>query len=309
MKTSIIILTKNAGSNFKELLERIHSQTITDFEILVIDSGSSDSTIAFAEESGARIRCIAPEDFHHSATRNLGAELAKGEYLVYITQDALPVNDTWLENLLSPFEDGKVAGVYGRQIAFNDANPIEKFFYSYFYPDKQIKLTRNSLCEPLGDFYVENAFLSDVNSAMRKKVWSKIKFNENIIMAEEKKWAVDILNADYELVYKPEAAVNHSHSYPITTIFKRRFDDGVAIKQIYGNKSSTSRKTLTMSINYFSGQMKYLAKNSPIYIPYSIIYTLFVFSAISLGKKEDLIPLAVKRKISKHEMWWLKDAQ
>jgi len=98
---SIIILTKNAGSNFKPLLERLFSQEFNgEYEVLVIDSGSTDDTLNTAKQFPVRITQIKPEEFHHGKTRNLGAQLSLGSALVYITQDALPLNNQWLQKLV-----------------------------------------------------------------------------------------------------------------------------------------------------------------------------------------------------------------
>jgi rhamnosyltransferase len=301
MKASIIILTKNAGERFVELLKKIQSQTYGgEVEIVVIDSGSVDGTVEIAERYGDVVEKIKPEDFHHSKTRNLGAEKAEGDYLVYITHDALPFDTHWLENLLIPLEDERVAAVYGRQIAYEEANPIEKFFYSYFYPETKAVITSANLTGNLEDFYISHTFLSDVNSALKKRVWEKYKFDENIIMAEDKKWAIDVLNAGYKLLYEPDAAVYHSHNYSLISAFKRRFDDGVAIKQICGSSSSN----LANGFKYLSKQMKYLTKNSPLSIPYTILYDISTFAGLSLGKKEHLIPTRIKKRMSKHGAWW-----
>ncbi len=297
MKASIIILTKNAGKNFKVLLERIKSQKYSNFEIFVIDSGSTDSTVDTAREFGVRVHSIAPEDFHHGSTRNLGAELAKGDYLVYITQDATPLNDAWLGNLISPLRDDIIAGVYGRQIAYTDASPIEKFFYSYFYPDKEILKKHD---EGINDFYISNAFVSDVNAVIKKDIWKKIKFDETIIMAEDKKWAIDVLRSGYQLKYEPTAAVYHSHDYSLISSFKRRFDDGVAMKQIFGKGNSSA----SIGFDYLSKQIIHLAKYSPFSILYALIYDLSVFTGLSLGKKENLIPTGLKKRMSRHSEWW-----
>jgi len=75
VETSIIILTKNAGERFEELMKKIENQTYQDFEVLVIDSGSEDRTLEIAKKYGCRIYNIKPEEFHHSRTRNLGDEM------------------------------------------------------------------------------------------------------------------------------------------------------------------------------------------------------------------------------------------
>jgi len=296
MKASIIILTKNAGERFNLLLDRIFSQKFYgNYEVLIIDSGSEDETIEIAEKYNTRIFRIKPEEFHHSKTRNLGAELATGEYLVYITQDALPLNNEWLYYLTKHLKNENVAGVYGRQIAYEDAKPMEKFFYSYFYP-KTMKVITCTKLKNLAEFYISNVFISDVCSAMKKKVWEKIKFDENIIMAEDKKWAIDVLKAGYSLVYEPNAPVYHSHNYSIISIFKRRFDDGVAMKQICGN----AKGGVSIGLSYLRSEMKHLIKNNVVWIPYALFYDFAKFMGLTLGKHYECIPNTLRKRMSKH---------
>ena len=266
-QASIIILTKNAGKEFEQTLKMIFNQKYDDFDVLIIDSGSTDETLEISKRYPTKITSIKPEEFHHSGTRNFAASMAQGKYLVFITQDALPVGDNWLSSLLSPFSDSDVAGVYGRQIAYNSANIIEKFFYSYFYPDEGFSISH--LPENLEDFYIDNVFLSDVNSAILKDVWGKHKFNEDIIMAEDKDWAIQVLKAGYKLIYKPRATVYHSHEYNLTSVFTRRFDDAAAMSQICGNNSGTG--SFKKGIKYIFGEMSYVLKNKPIWLPYAIL--------------------------------------
>jgi len=299
-QASIIMLTKNAGGEFEKTLKMVFNQKYDDFEVLIIDSGSTDETPEIAKRYPTKITSIKPEEFHHSGTRNFAASIAQGEYLVFITQDALPIGDNWLSLLLSPFSDPDVAGAYGRQIAYGSANIIEKFFYSYFYPDARISISQ--LSENLEDFYVDNVFLSDVNSAILKDVWEKYKFNEDIIMAEDKDWAIQVLKAGYKLIYEPKAAVYHSHEYNLISAFKRRFDDAAAMSQICANSSGT--KSFKKGVKYIYGEMGYVLKNKPIWLPYAMLYDLVKFSSLYLGKNEKYLPTGLKKRISKHSGWW-----
>jgi len=293
VKASIIILTKNAGENFKKLLDKIYVQKSGyDFEVIIIDSGSTDDTLVVASEFPARIIQIQPHEFHHSKTRNLGAREAQGEYLIYITQDACPLSDMWLETLINNFKDPNVAGVYGRQIAWERARPSDKFFYSYFYPDKRIILSKEDAADNLEDFYLNNVFISDVNSALSKKAWEIINFSDDIAMAEDKYWAIETLKAGYKIVYDQKAAVYHSHDYTLKTAFQRRLNDGMALKQIAGlhnaNKNKIN-KIYLKSILYFYKKLFFLVKKGYIReIPCTILYDFVIFSALLLGKKSNV---------------------
>ena len=299
-QASIIILTKNAGDGFGKTLKMVFDQKYDDYEVLIIDSGSIDETLEIARKYPAKITSINPEEFHHSGTRNFAASMAQGEYLVFITQDALPLYTNWLSSLLSPFSDPDVAGVYGRQIAYNNANIIEKFFYSYFYPDEGISISH--LPENLEDFYIDNVFLSDVNSVIRKDVWGKYKFNEDIIMAEDKDWAIQVLRAGYKLIYEPKAVVYHSHEYNLISAFERRFDDAAAMSQICRDSSGTA--SFKKGVKYIINEMSYVLKNKPIWLPYAVLYDLVKFSSLYLGKNEKYLPISLKKRISKHSGWW-----
>src|SRR5689334_2140673 len=117
-------------------MEAIAAQEIDeDFEVVVVDSGSTDGTPDVARRHGARVVEIPASEFHHGTTRNLGAREARGEWLVWTTHDAYPDSTQWLDRLTRPLRDGEadLAGCYGRQIAHHDASPPEKYFLDFLY--------------------------------------------------------------------------------------------------------------------------------------------------------------------------------
>ena len=134
MQTSIILLTKNGGSIFSEVLERLFGcKGIDKAEILMIDSGSTDLTKEYARQySKIQLFEIKSSDFGHGKTRNLGASLAKGDILIFLVQDAIPANPHFLEKLIAPFSDTRVAGVYGRQLPRPATNPPWPFSHPLY---------------------------------------------------------------------------------------------------------------------------------------------------------------------------------
>ena len=98
-ETSIVVPTKNAGSLFREVLDAVFAQA-GDFDVLVIDSGSTDGTTDLVEEYPAKLLEIPPKTFDHGGTRNLGAERTDGEFVVFLTQDATPM-DGWIIHRMS----------------------------------------------------------------------------------------------------------------------------------------------------------------------------------------------------------------
>ena len=132
---SVLIPVKDGGSDLRRCLEGIARQrTDEEVETLVVDSGSSDGSPELARSSGARVLEVEPVGFRHGATRNLAANAARGDVLVFTTQDAYAADESWLERLCAPLRaENGLAGVYGRQIAHDEASPPERFFLDFLY--------------------------------------------------------------------------------------------------------------------------------------------------------------------------------
>jgi rhamnosyltransferase len=261
----------------------IFSQDVENYEVIIIDSGSNDNTIEIAKRYPSRIYEISPDEFHHSKTRNLGVELAKGIFIVFLTADAIPLNDNWLSNILDNFNDKKVGAVYGRQIAFKWANPMEKFFYSYFYSDKKIVATKDDI-QNLLKFWMEFVS-SNVNACYRKNIFNELKFREDLEVAEDKDIAIKILKKDYSLVYEPKAMVFHSHDYSIKSAFWRRYKEGKMIAKIVEKSDLISYSVIkNVGINYFINETKSLVRNNPIWIPYALVYEFSKYLGMILGR-------------------------
>jgi len=283
---SIVILTKNAGANFKPLLERILSQEFEGtYEVLVIDSGSTDGSLEIATQFSVRRIEIEPDEFHHGRTRNLGAELASGNILVYVTQDALPLNSEWLQKLTDNFKEPNVAMVCGRQIPWETTKPPEKFFYVYNFPTCRILVTRESQ-----DYYHDNIFISNVNSAIRKHVWERFRFSESIIMAEDKEFAKRILLAGWDIVYEPEAPVYHAHNFALQSVFKRYLDFGTALAQGAKGLPKSNKSVVRKVSDCFSAELEYFNANGYLkWLPYAILYDSSRFWGLQLGKMRRML--------------------
>ncbi|WP_287588894.1 glycosyltransferase family 2 protein [Candidatus Borrarchaeum sp.] len=202
---SIIILTKNGEKTIGKCLKGIFSQKTTrSFEVIVIDSGSTDRTQQIVKNYPVKVITIPPERFSHSRTRNFGAYLAKGNFLVYITQDAQPSSRKWLETLIKHFQDPEVIAVFGRQIPRKNCHPSEKRALLRRYPKKFAVYREKDICP-----------FSDVNSTIRKDIWEKYPYNVEVSIAEDLEWANATLRhlTGKIIIYDPKAAVYHSHNY------------------------------------------------------------------------------------------------
>lgn len=285
---SIILLIKNGGKRLNQLLESLEKQKFKgNFEIIAVDSGSEDESLQILENYNTKIFKIKPEDFHHSKTRNYGAQKSNGNVLVYITQDALPINDDFLEKLVAPLKDPEIAVSYGRQIANSDSKIVDIFFYSYFYPNER-RVLRKELADNPKKFYMDNIYVSDVCSAIKREVWAQLKFTDNIPMSEDKDFALKVLKAGYRIVYEPDATVYHSHDYSLTSLFKRRFKDGAAFSNI---ALEGENEFLTEGLKFITEEMKFLIGNKHfLCVPYAVLYNFIHFLGFSLGKHEKYMP-------------------
>lgn len=234
---SVILLTKNGEKYIRSALDGLYRQRKIELgEIIVIDSGSADGTLRIVSEYPVTLARIPPEDFGHGRTRNLGARMAQGKFLLYLPQDATPVGADWLQTLLAPFDDSGVAGVYCRQTPRADASAMEKFFLLNTYPERyeMKKLEENE------GVSLSRCFFSTVGGVIRASVWRDHPFREHVIMSEDQAWSKDVMLSGHAIVYQPAAELLHSHGYGTVEVFRRNFDSGFSIQQIYSGKTGIS---------------------------------------------------------------------
>jgi rhamnosyltransferase len=242
MKASVIIPTKNPGAIFKRVLPMVLEQeTPWDYEILVIDSGSTDGTIEYCKSFGDRVRLhqIKPEEFGHGKTRNLGIAMTSGEFAVMLTHDATPLDNFWLKNLVKAVEaDPQIAGAFGRHKAYEDAGPfitrdLEGMFNGFKATNPVITIEDKE--RYMRDVHYRQLlhFFSDNNSCLRRSVWQKIPYPD-VDFAEDQLWAKAIIEAGYKKAYADDAVVYHSHTFGAVETFRRSFDESYAFLRYFG---------------------------------------------------------------------------
>ena len=226
-KVSVIIPTYNAGPGFGDLLDRLWSQSNRPHEIIVIDSSSEDGTPDVAVRNGAMLLTIAREEFDHGGARNKAAAAATGDVLLFMTQDALPVDSFVIEYLVQALQDGKVACAYARQIPKDDANILEKLSRTFNYPEESALKSRADLPR----HGIKTFFCSNVCAAYRRDVFEAMgRFDEPVYFNEDLLMAAKCVLAGYFVAYAAEAKVYHSHHYRIGQLFRRYFDNGASLR-------------------------------------------------------------------------------
>jgi glycosyltransferase involved in cell wall biosynthesis len=217
---SIIVRAYNEEKHIGRLLEGIRQQTIEEVEILLVDSGSTDGTVSIAESFGARIVRIASDEFTFGRSLNLGIQAATRELIVIASAHVYPVYPDWLESLLRPFEDQKVALTYGKQRGPEHAQFSEQQIYHQWYPD--ISQPRQA-----------TAFCNNANAAIRKSLWEKNRYDETLTGLEDLAWGKWAKEQGYDIAYVAEAEIIHVHNETLGGVFNRYRREGMAFKQIY----------------------------------------------------------------------------
>jgi O-antigen biosynthesis protein len=241
LKASVIVLTKNPGEIFKKVLPAIRSQiTPWEFEVIVVDSGSTDGTIEFVEQfTDVRLIQIESSEFGHGKTRNYAVSQSRGEFAALLTHDAMPADQHWLENLIKPFmEDAKVAGVFGRHKAYPEHSTytqrdMQMHFDGFLQWPAIMGMEDPERYQRDQGYRQLLHFFSDNNACLRKSVWKKIPYPD-VNFAEDQLWAKAIIESGYKRAYANDATVFHSHDYSVKDTFRRSFDESRALKTLFG---------------------------------------------------------------------------
>lgn len=229
---SIVIPSKNEEKNIGKCLDTIYKQeTSYNFEVIVIDSGSKDRTIDIVKGfSKVKLIKIKPEAFAHGKTRNLGAQISKGDFIIYLNADALPVNKNWLNPLIDEMKkDVNIAGTFSRHI------PKENC-YLYMVRDLLKSMPAKKI-EKRSAKKFDYMLFSTVSSAIRREIWVQYPFEDRIIIAEDQDWAKRILNRGLKIIYEPNSMVYHSHNYSLKELFEIKFKVGQSYNR-FNNKFS-----------------------------------------------------------------------
>lgn len=308
---SVVILTFNGEKYIGDLLKSIYAQkTKYTYEVIVIDSGSGDRTIDIVNKFPVRLYKIKNKDFGHGKTRNHAITLAKGEFVVFIVQDAVPTNEKWLDNLIKPFgRKPSAVAVYGKHLPRKDAPPfiqkdIIEFFNSLSSSNKLIrqKLRRKKKYTDLE--WGKLVFFSDVNCALRKKYVEKNPYKD-ISYAEDQIMGQEIIKKGYIKIYNPRATVFHSHNYPIFYYLFRYFDEYCGLKEALGYQDNVTFQNIWInSIKGWLQDTKYIFFSDNSYYFkikwtfYSAIYNFLRRLGAILAKNADDLPLIIHNFLS-----------
>lgn len=218
---SVIIPTCNAERYIGAQLDALMGQTVRPSEIIVVDSASDDATCRIAESRGELVQLIRIRrgDFNHGGTRDMALRRSSGEYVLFLTQDALPTDERYVENLVAPLErDTAIAAVCARQVAYPDARDYERLNREFNYP-AQGRVWSSEDIEQLG---VKAYFFSDACSAYRRSSYDAVGgFDDPVETNEDMLIAAKFIHSGFKLAYEPTAQVFHSHCFSLRHEYER----------------------------------------------------------------------------------------
>jgi glycosyltransferase involved in cell wall biosynthesis/ABC-type transporter Mla subunit MlaD len=237
-KISIIIPTKDAGEEFDYTLRRITQQEgIGEIELIIIDSGSQDRTVNISKSYTQNVFQIPPEEFHHGQTRNLGADKASGDFLLFMVQDAIPVGNQWLSKLFTPIQHDRVSAVTTRQLPRSDADLFASWGYwahcRYLGYDHD-QIHDGSVFKNFDELDVKakrsGASLDSVCLGIKKTIFDRYRFKANY--AEDLELGIRLIKDGHTLMFQSSNAVIHSHNRPATYFLKRSYVDTITLSEI-----------------------------------------------------------------------------
>jgi rhamnosyltransferase len=253
-KCSVVIRAYNEEKHIGRLLEGIRQQTIRDVEIILVDSGSTDGTVSTAESFGARIVRIPSAEFTFGRSLNFGVRDATREFVVIASAHVYPVYPDWLESLLRPFEDERVALAYGKQRGPAFAKYSEQQIFHQWYPD-------------VSNFDQPTAFCNNANAVVRRSLWKQNPYDETLTGLEDVAWGKWAKELGFKIAYVAEAEVVHIHNETPRGVYNRYRREAMALRRIYPeahfNFYDFLRLTVTNTVSdlWHAGRDRVLLRN------------------------------------------------
>ncbi len=305
---NVIIPVYKPPLEFDMLIKKLNSQTLKPGKIILLWTVGKGTDIEEERKkadkyrrSNVIIEYVDQAEFDHGATRRRGIELADSEYVLCMTQDAVPYDDMLVENLYRAFSDKKAAAAYARQLPREGAGAIERITREFNYPDSERIQSKDTLEE----YGIKTYFCSNVCAMYKKTYYNNVGgFVKKTIFNEDMLMAAALIDAGYTVKYVPQALVIHSHSYSYVQQFKRNFDLAVSHREhpeVFMRVSSESE-----GIRLVKKTASELIKTGRFYlIPDMIMQSGVKYLGYRFGRMYDRLPKKLVMKFTMNKNYWI----
>lgn len=303
LTVGLVIPVLNPAPYAQKIIDGIARQTYPLARVLILDSESTDGSVALFKDAGYEVRTVERATFDHGATRNLGVELLDDvDIVLFMTQDALFEDGDGgaIARLIRAFQNEDVAIAFGRQLPRLNAGAIERHARLFNYPGETIVKRLSDA----GRYGVKLAFNSNSFAAYKRAVLRAVGgFPDRTVMGEDQYAAGKVLLAGWAVTYVGDAAVRHSHAYTISQDFSRNFDMGAFHAQFpflvesFGEASGEGFRFVTSELGY-------LFAHAPHRIPSALMRTAAKFAGYALGRREQSLPLVFKQAVTLQKQYF-----
>lgn len=299
----VLIPTYRSDEKLDKLLSMLYKQTIKPNRIIILHTEEfKGQEQPLPEICGSNITVIPidKKDFDHGGTRRYGAALSEADILLFMTQDAVPVDEYLIEKLLEPYKDSQITATYARQLPDEKADLLERYTRIFNYP-KHSKVKTYEDIEAMG---IKTFFCSDVCATYRNNIYKELGgFVDKTIFNEDMIMAAGMIRAHYKVAYVAEAKVIHSHKYTYGQQFTRNFDLGVSHNQymevFYGVKSESE------GIKLIKNSLQFLIEKKKYHLIFDLVISSgFKFIGYQLGKRYDLFSKDFVIRCSMNKSYW-----
>ncbi len=224
---SVIVRCYNEEKDIGRLVQGLAQQTFRDYELVVVDSGSTDRTLRVVGPHADQIIPIKPEDFSFGRALNAGCRAARGDLLVFASAHVYPVHRDWLSSLMAPLAQPEVALAYGKQRGGAGSRFSEQRVFAQWFGEA------SQLGQP-------HPFCNNANAAIRREAWARQPYDETLTGLEDVAWARKAMESGARLAYVAEAEVIHLHHESPRRIYNRYLREAMALKKIFPEQTFTA---------------------------------------------------------------------
>ncbi|MBP5294364.1 MAG: glycosyltransferase [Lachnospiraceae bacterium] len=298
----VLIPVYEPDESFQKLLKMLSNQTVRPQKIiLMVTEGSYEVALDEQNDPKVEIHRLQKSEFDHAGTRNAAVSFSDADLVLFMTQDAVPEDVHFIEELVDGMEkDEKIAVSYARQLAKKDTKPIERLIRRFNYPEE----SRMKSLEDLDTLGIKTYFCSDVAAVYRREIFTELGgFETPAVFNEDMVFAAKAVKAGYQVYYNADARVVHAHNLTLMEQFRRNFDVGASQAdhpEVFEEISSESEGG-----KLFKTVSKGLVKLGRWYLlPYFILQCGAKFIGFRLGKRYPKLKPGLVKKYSSNRAYW-----